>query len=498
MTRVILAAGVAALAIAVPASAGPHNGKGGGQAEVRAAAGAARAQAVERRGGGGVAAPRAQRAERIQQFAAPRIERAQRFAAIERPQRAERVQMRAERQATPRIDRVQARAVERQQARVAPIERQARIADRQQLRANRVQQARVAPMERQARVADRQQLRANRMQQVQAQGAQRQQLRTERAQQVQSRMAQRQQVLTNRVAMTENRLVQRPMLRPDRVARIQALAANRALVQPVTTYGTRVLPMTTAQTFVGVPITTAATVLTLSPLPQTVQYLYPDTPDYYYRYGDGYLYQVDRGSNLIAALLPLLMGGYMPGQYLPQPYMSSYVPDYYGLNSFYPSSYDYGYGYDSSYSNTCNRYVNGVIYQVDCISGMIEDVVPMYAGGYGVGQMLPSAYTTYNVPYQYRSMYYDTPDYGYYYAPGAIYQYDQGSSLITSVAALLSPGFSVGQPLPMGYDAYNVPYGYRQTYYDTPDAWYRYNNGNIYQVDPTTQLVTAIVASLLT
>ena len=36
-----------------------------------------------------------------------------------------------------------------------------------------------------------------------------------------------------------------------------------------------------------------------------------------------------------------------------------------------------------------------------------------------------------------------TSDYGYWYAPGAIYQYDQGSSsLITSVAALLSPGFT--------------------------------------------------------
>ena len=26
-----------------------------------------------------------------------------------------------------------------------------------------------------------------------------------------------------------------------------------------------------------------------------------------------------------------------------------------------------------------------------------------------------------------------------------------------------------------------------------PDAWYRYSDGYIYQVDPTTQLITAIV-----
>ena len=62
----------------------------------------------------------------------------------------------------------------------------------------------------------------------------------------------------------------------------------------------------------------------------------------------------------------------------------------------------------------------------------------------------------------------------------------------------LRKGFAVGQALPAGYEAYNVPYAYRQTYYDTPTAWYRYNNGYIYQVDPVTRLVTAIVASILT
>ena len=234
-------------------------------------------------------------------------------------------------------------------------------------------------------------------------------------------------------------------------------------------------PVLQAESFVGAPLAAVAGFGALSPLPTTIQYLYPDTPDYYYRYGDGYLYQVDRSDNLIAALLPLLGGGYLPGQYLPASYMSSYVPAYYGYDSFYP---DYG--------GLCNRYYGGVIYEVDCATGLVEDVIPTYAGGYGVGQLLPSAYSYYNVPTQYRSVYYDTPNYGYWYAPGAIYQYDQRSSAITSVAALLSPGFTVGQALPLGYDVYNVPYDYRATYYDTPDAWYRYNNGYIYQVDPVT------------
>jgi hypothetical protein len=280
--------------------------------------------------------------------------------------------------------------------------------------------------------------------------------------------------------------------------------ANQQFVQqnwdasryPVLSYGNdvSVLPVTQVEQFVGQPISVVSPYAALSPLPVSLQYLYPATPDYYYQYGGGYLYQVDRTDNLIASMISLLAGGYLPGQYLPAAYMQSYVPDYYGFNSFYPASYSYGgYGYE----NLCNRYGYGVVYQVDCYSGMVVNVVPLYAGGYGVGQMLPTAYSYYNVPVQYRSVYYDTPDYNYWYAPGAIYQYDPRSSMITSVAALLSPGFTVGQQLPMGYDVYNVPYAYRATYYDTPTAWYRYNNGYIYQVDPTTMLVTAIVASLL-
>jgi hypothetical protein len=251
--------------------------------------------------------------------------------------------------------------------------------------------------------------------------------------------------------------------------------------------GNGCMPPGQAAKLLGVPLAAASGIVPLSVLPQSFSYFYPDTRDYYWRYGDGYLYQVDRESALIASLLPLIGGGYVPGTYLPNYYMSSYVPAFYGFNSFYP---DYG--------NDCYRYGNGVIYEVDCFTGFVEDVIPLYAGGYGVGQLLPSAYSYYNVPLQYRSLYYDTPDYGYWYAPGAIYQYDRGTSLITSVAALMSPGFAIGQPLPVGYSAYNVPYDYRATYYDTPSAWYRYNNGYIYQVDPSTLLVTAIVASLLT
>ena len=265
--------------------------------------------------------------------------------------------------------------------------------------------------------------------------------------------------------------------------------AGNAASYSTLTYGNnvQVTPFNQANRFIGAPVAQVAAIAALAPLPASIQYLYPDTSAYYYRYGDGYLYQVDRTTDLIAALIPLLAGGYLPGEYLPGAYMTDYVPDYYGYSAFYP---DYG--------DLCNRYYRGVVYQVDCEDGYVENVIPTYAGGYGVGELLPSAYDYYNLPLQYRGLYYDTPDAAYWYSPGAIYQYDPRTSVITSVAALMGPGLAVGQALPVGYTAYNVPYSYRSAYYDSPSAWYRYSNGYIYQVDPATMMVTAIVASLLT
>jgi hypothetical protein len=498
MTRVFLAAGVAALAISAPAAAKPHNDRGGAQAQSqpRADRQAARADRQQMR-----VERQAPRMERMQ-MRAERPQRAERMQMrAERPQRQERIQMRVDRQAM-RVDRHQGR----QQVEARQVNRQQMRADRQAMRIDRHQgrqQIEARQVNRQQMRADRQAMRLDRQhgrQQAQARQFDRQQLRAERQAERQQMRVDRQAMQIDRQQLRAERQAERVALRADNVARVRAFAANRAAVAPLRVYGSSYIPVTTARSFIGVPLTTAASVVTFSALPREVQYLYPDTPDYYYRYGDGYLYRVDRTSNLIAALLPLLGGGYMPGSYLPNYYMSSYVPDYWGLNSFYPSSYSgYGYGYGGyNYDNMCNRYANGVIYRVDCVTGYVYDVIPTYAGGYGVGQLLPTDYSYYNVPYQYRSMYYDNDDYGYWYGPGAIYQYDRGSSMITSVAALLSPGFTVGQPLPVGYSTYNVPYAYRTTYYDTPNAWYRYNNGYIYQVDPTTQLVSAIVASILT
>jgi hypothetical protein len=370
--------------------------------------------------------------------------------------------------------------------------------------------AQQAQLQAQNRMAERQQLQANRQLQMQNQLASRQQIQAQRMAlanrgvgygvggcppgladkgcmppgQVNHQLA-----IQNRIAVQQQLAGIRQLPVQQRIATIQSLGPNRFTTWDYAPQ-TRILDPVVATDLVGVPVPIASNVVPLGALPQSISYLYPQTPQYSYQYSPGYVYQVDRSTSLIDALIPLIAGGYMPGSYLPSTYMSSYTPDYYGYNSFYPASYGYG--------GLCNRYAYGVVYQVDCSTGMVENEIPTYAGGYGVGQMLPSAYSYYNVPDQYRSLYPETADAGYWYAPGAIYQYDPSTSLITSVAALLSPGLTVGQPLPMGYDAYNVPYAYRSSYYDTPTAWYRYNNGNIYQVDPVTQLVTAVVASALT
>jgi hypothetical protein len=346
-----------------------------------------------------------------------------------------------------------------------------------------------------------------RIEQRQAHNFERQQLRGNAAR-FQNRMAERQQFRLNR---GEDRIALRDRIRSNRVEGVRLgdwgdrtrwdRGFARGLINGcppgLWMKDNGCLPPGQARKLLGQSIRT----IQARSLPYALSTFYPDTRDYYWRYDDGYLYRVDRTSNLVAALLPLIGGGYVPGTMFPtaySPYYStgytfpsyfgnSYVPDYYGWNAFYP---------DTPYIDY--RYLNGNVYGVDPYTGFVEDVIPTYAYGYGVGQILPAGYGYYNVPYNYRSLYYDTPEYNYWYAPGAIYQVDPGSQLITAVASLLAPGLSIGQPLPLGYDVYNVPYAYRTTYFDTPTAWYRYNNGYIYQVDPTTRLVTAIVASLLT
>lgn len=140
------------------------------------------------------------------------------------------------------------------------------------------------------------------------------------------------------------------------------------------------------------------------------------------------------------------------------------------------------------------------IYRVNRSNSLIDALIPGSFNDFGyypVGMAYPSAYNFYNVPMQYSSFWPDNDDNYYRYGNGAIYQVNPQTSMIQGIVALLAGDLSVGQRLPLGYSAYNVPFAYREQYYDTPDAWYRYNDGYVYRVDPATQLVTAVIRALV-
>ena len=126
-------------------------------------------------------------------------------------------------------------------------------------------------------------------------------------------------------------------------------------------------------------------------------------------------------------------------------------------------------------------------------SRRIEDRYPIYgAAGYDymIGQPWPMAYPGYNVPQAYQPLYYDTPQSHYRYADGGIYRVDPTTQIIQALVALVSgQQFGIGQQLPAGYSTYNVPFAYRDRYYDSDDAWYRYADGYVYQVDPMSGLI---------
>lgn len=157
--------------------------------------------------------------------------------------------------------------------------------------------------------------------------------------------------------------------------------------------------------------------------------------------------------------------------------------------------------YRAFYHDTPEHYYryddNGYIYRVDSGSNLISGLVPLLGGGFAVGQALPAGYDVYNVPLQYRDNWSDSDDAYYRYADDAIYQVDPQSGIIESIVALLGGGLNVGEALPTGYDVYNVPMDYRDQYQDTDESMYRYADGNIYEVDTKTQIIQAIVEMLV-
>ncbi|HEX8582822.1 MAG TPA: hypothetical protein VF680_00245 [Allosphingosinicella sp.] len=174
------------------------------------------------------------------------------------------------------------------------------------------------------------------------------------------------------------------------------------------------------------------------------------------------------------------------GDRVQQTWFGSYnVPDRY--SAFYQDTPDNYYRYADE----------GYIYQVDRRSDLISGLLPLLGGGFSVGQPLPAGYDAYNVPYQYRDTYQDTDDSYYRYGDDAIYEVDPQSGMIEGIVALLGGDLNVGEQLPEGYDAYNLPNEYRDEYQDNEDYDYRYADGNIYQVDTKTQIIQAIMEALV-
>ncbi|MBB4612832.1 hypothetical protein [Novosphingobium taihuense] len=139
------------------------------------------------------------------------------------------------------------------------------------------------------------------------------------------------------------------------------------------------------------------------------------------------------------------------------------------------------------------RYGNGYIYRVGN-GGLVSGLVPLLGGALFGGQVWPTQYTDYAVPTYYDRYYGFDDGYDYRYAQNAIFEVNPQSNLIEGIAALLTGDtWAVGQPMPAGYDFYNVPPTWRDRYADTPDSMYRYSDGYVYEVDPTTQLVRAVI-----
>ncbi|RZJ97306.1 MAG: hypothetical protein EON88_03185 [Brevundimonas sp.] len=142
------------------------------------------------------------------------------------------------------------------------------------------------------------------------------------------------------------------------------------------------------------------------------------------------------------------------------------------------------------------RYRDGYLYRTNAQGGLLG-YLPVLGGALWTGNTWPAQYNYEPAP-AYYSQYYGLQDRNAYrYADGVLYGVNPQNQSITQVAALLTgQNWTVGQPMPAGYDVYNVPYAYRNQYADGPQSMYRYSDGYVYQVDPTTQLVQTVIQLL--
>ncbi|MDZ4308284.1 hypothetical protein [Allopontixanthobacter sp.] len=140
------------------------------------------------------------------------------------------------------------------------------------------------------------------------------------------------------------------------------------------------------------------------------------------------------------------------------------------------------------------RFFNGYAYQYRSGSNLVDAFLPLVGGALFGGNQWPAAYQDYRVPEYYGRYYGRGDNYDYRYADRTIFRVNPQDQAIEGIVGLLTGNnFEVGRPIPSGYDVYNVPNQYRDQYYDRPDAYYRYSDGYVYQVDPETRLIAAAI-----
>ncbi|WP_426000844.1 hypothetical protein [Caulobacter sp. DWR1-3-2b1] len=156
--------------------------------------------------------------------------------------------------------------------------------------------------------------------------------------------------------------------------------------------------------------------------------------------------------------------------------------------------YDFGWG--QANDGFVHRYDDGYQYRYDR-QGSLLGYLPALGGALSVGNPWPTQYRYEPAPRSQLDYYRLNDSSDYRYADGAIYGVDPKTAMIQQVVALVTgQSAAVGQRLPSGYDVYNVPYAYRDQYPDTANTTYRYNDGAIYQVNPKTQMIMAVIQLL--
>lgn len=159
----------------------------------------------------------------------------------------------------------------------------------------------------------------------------------------------------------------------------------------------------------------------------------------------------------------------------------SFEPGFFGLNGAESGRYLYQDGYL-------------LRYRTDGLAGFL----PLLGGALGIGNVWPASYQSAPLPAYYSDYFRLGDDRSYRYADNVIYRVNPETAAITSVAGLLTgDDIAIGQPMPRGYDVYNVPLAYRDSYADTPQARYRYANGYVYEIDPANALVASAIALVL-